>query len=61
MARLDEPNFLKAWREHRGLTRAELCNAARTTSAVAGLFEAGERGLSDARLGDLMPSDPSKG
>lgn len=72
MARLTEPNFLKAWREHRGLTQAELAHAAGTTGAVISLLEAGDRGLSEkwrlrlapllgVRPGDLMTSDPSKG
>jgi transcriptional regulator with XRE-family HTH domain len=72
MARSAEPNFLKAWREHRDLTRAELGAAAGTTSAVIGLLETGERGVSekwrlrlapllDVRTDDLMTSDPSKG
>jgi transcriptional regulator with XRE-family HTH domain len=72
MARPTEPNFLKAWREHRGLTQAELGDAAGTTSTVIALLEARERGVSekwrfrlgpllDVRPGDLMTSDPSEG
>ena len=72
MARLAEPNFLKAWREHRGLTQAELADAASTTGAVISLLEAGERGVSekwrlrpapllDVSPSDLMTSDPNKG
>jgi transcriptional regulator with XRE-family HTH domain len=74
MARGDkrEPNFLKAWRERRGLTRAELADASATTGAVIALLEEGDRGLSekwrlrfspllDVRPGDLMTSDPNRG
>jgi len=72
MARLTEPNFLEAWRRRRGLTRAELGDAAGTSSTVIGLLEAGARDISekwrlrlapllDVRPGDLMTSDPSKG
>jgi hypothetical protein len=53
MARLAHPNFLKAWREHRGLTPAELADAARTTGWVISLF--------DVRPVDLTTSDPNKG
>lgn len=71
MARLTEPNFLKAWREYRRLTQAELGDAADTTGAVISLLEAGERGLSenwrlrlasllDVRPGDLMNLDPKR-
>lgn len=72
MARPIEPNFLKAWRERRGLTQAELADAAGTTGAVISLLEQGVRGLSEKwrlRLAplldlppdDLMTSDPNKG
>ena len=71
MARLTEPDFLKARREYRGLTRVALGDVAGPTSAAIALFEAGERGASEKwRLSlapvpdvrpDLMTSDPSKG
>jgi hypothetical protein len=72
MVRLTEPSFVKARREHRGLTRAAPGEVAGATTAVIALFEAGERGASekwrlslaplpDVRPGDLMTSDPSKG
>ena len=72
MARLTEAKFLKARREYRGLTQAELGYAAETADVVIGLFEAGERGMSvkqgsdwrsllDARARDRVISGPSKG
>ena len=68
MVRFTEPDFLKARREHRGLTRAAPGDAAGATTAV--MTQLG-RGLSEKwRLWlapvpdvrpDLMTSDPSKG
>jgi len=55
MARTREPNFLRAWREYRGLTQAKLAEAVDTTGAVISLLEAGERGLSDKWLRRLAP------
>jgi transcriptional regulator with XRE-family HTH domain len=55
MARTREPNFLRAWREYRGLTQAKLAEAVDTTGAVISLLEAGERGLSDRWLRRLAP------
>lgn len=65
------PNFLKAWREHRGLSQEELAEKAGTTPSVVSLLEAGERGLSlkwlrrlarplgitPGQLADFMPGD----
>ncbi len=55
MARTREPNFLRAWREYRGLTQAKLAETVDTTGAVISLLEAGERGLSDKWLRRLAP------
>src|SRR5271165_4506151 len=55
MARTREPNFLRAWREYRGLNQAKLAEAVDTTGAVISLLEAGERGLSDKWLRRLAP------
>lgn len=55
MARTREPNFLRAWREYRGMTQAKLAEAVDTTGAVISLLEAGERGLSDRWLRRLAP------
>src|SRR5271165_4135442 len=55
MARTREPNFLRAWREYRGLNQAKLAEAVDTTGAVISLLEAGERGLSDRWLRRLAP------
>jgi transcriptional regulator with XRE-family HTH domain len=55
MARTREPNFLRAWREYRGMTQAKLAEAVDTTGAVISLLEAGERGLSDKWLRRLSP------
>jgi transcriptional regulator with XRE-family HTH domain len=55
MVRTREPNFLRAWREYRGLTQARLAEAVDTTGAVISLLEAGERGLSDKWLRRLAP------
>jgi transcriptional regulator with XRE-family HTH domain len=55
MARTREPNFLRAWREFRGMTQAKLAEAVDTTGAVISLLEAGERGLSDKWLRRLAP------
>lgn len=71
MARLAHPNPLKAWRERRGLTQAELADAAGTNRVVISLLEERDRGLSEkwrlklAPLVDVRPddlnSDPNKG
>jgi transcriptional regulator with XRE-family HTH domain len=55
MTRSDLPNFLRAWREHRGLTQAELAEAVGTTGAVISLLESGNRGLSDKWLRKIAP------
>jgi transcriptional regulator with XRE-family HTH domain len=62
-------NYLRAWREFRGLTQARLAEAIGTTGAVISLIEAGERRLSDkwasriapvlgTRAGHLFDTDP---
>jgi transcriptional regulator with XRE-family HTH domain len=55
MTRSHERNYLRAWREHRGLTQARLAEAVGTTGAVISLLESGERGLSDKWLRKLAP------
>lgn len=50
-----EPNFLRAWREHRKMTQVALAEAIGTTGAVISLLEAGERRLSDKWLRRIAP------
>jgi transcriptional regulator with XRE-family HTH domain len=63
-------NYLRAWREFKGLTQAKLAEAIGTTWAVISLIEAGERRLSDKwankigpvlgiRAGFLFDTDPN--
>ena len=63
-------NYLKAWRDFRGMTQAKLAEAIGTTGAVISLIEAGERRLSDkwadriapvlgTRAGFLFDTDPN--
>jgi transcriptional regulator with XRE-family HTH domain len=70
MPRNPEKNFVKAWRDHRGMTQAKLAEAIGTTGAVISLIEAGERRLSDkwahriapvlkTRAGFLFDTDPN--
>ena len=55
MVRSPERNFLRAWREHRGLTQAKLAEAVGTTGAVISLLESGDRGLGQKWLLRLAP------
>src|SRR5580658_6026060 len=55
MTRTPEKNFLRAWREYRRMTQAQLAEAVDTTGAVISLLEAGHRGLSDKWLRKLAP------
>jgi transcriptional regulator with XRE-family HTH domain len=55
MVRSHEPNFLRAWREYRHMTQAQLAEAVDTTGAVISLLESGQRGLSDKWLRKLAP------
>jgi transcriptional regulator with XRE-family HTH domain len=55
MVRSLDRNFLRAWREHRGMTQAKLAEAVGTTGAVISLLESGDRGLSDKWLRKLAP------
>lgn len=55
MARSPERNYLRAWREHRGLTQSKLAEAVGTTGAVISLLESGDRGLGDKWLRKLAP------
>jgi transcriptional regulator with XRE-family HTH domain len=48
-------NLLRAWREHRRMTQAELAQAVGTTAAVISLLESGDRKLSPKWLHRLAP------
>lgn len=50
------PNHLKAWREYRELTQAELAEAVGTNANMIGYLEAGERSLSLKWLRKLAPA-----
>jgi transcriptional regulator with XRE-family HTH domain len=56
MPRNPESNFLKAWREHRRMTQAQLAEKADTTGAVISLLESGDRRLSDKWLRRIAPA-----
>ena len=49
-------NFLRAWREHRGLGLDDLAEEAGTTPAVISLLETGDRRLSDKWVRKLAPA-----
>lgn len=49
------PNFLRAWRLHRGMTLEDLAAKVGTTAGVISLLETGERGLSAKWLRRLAP------
>jgi transcriptional regulator with XRE-family HTH domain len=56
MGRQDEPrNYLRAWREFRRMTQAQLAAAVGTEGSVISLIESGDRGLSDKWLRRLAP------
>ncbi len=55
MVRTPERNFLRAWREHRGMTQTRLAEAIGTSGAVISLLESGDRGLSDKWLRKIAP------
>ena len=48
-------NYLRPWREFKGLTQAKLAEAIGTTGAVISLIEAGERRLSDKWANKIAP------
>lgn len=50
------PNFLRAWREFRGMTQGELAEAVGTNANMIGYLESGERGLSAKWLRRLAPA-----
>lgn len=50
------PNHLKAWREFRGKTQAELAEMVGTNANMIGYLESGERGLSAKWLRKLAPA-----
>lgn len=50
------PNYLKAWREFRGLTQIELGELVGTNQNMIGYLESGERGLSAKWLRKLAPA-----
>jgi transcriptional regulator with XRE-family HTH domain len=64
------PNHLRAWREYRGLTQAQLGERVGTNSNMIGYLESGERGLSakwlrkladalDTTSGMILDHDPN--
>src|SRR5438128_1339033 len=56
-----EKNFLRAWRELRRLTQAQLAESIDTTGAVISLLESGDRRMSDKwarRLGPALGIPP---
>ncbi|SRR5258706_9280896 len=56
MPRNPERNYLKAWREHRRMTQAQLAEMVDTTGAVISLLESGDRRLSDKWLRRIAPA-----
>ena len=50
------PNHLRAWREFRGITQAELAERVGTNANMIGYLESGERGLSAKWLRRLAPA-----
>lgn len=50
------PNYLKAWREFRGMTQGDLAEAVGTNANMIGYLESGERGLSAKWLRRLAPA-----
>lgn len=50
------PNHLRAWREFRGLSQAELAERVGTNQNMIGYLETGERGLSAKWLRKLAPA-----
>lgn len=50
------PNHLKAWREHRKMTQAQLAELVGTNANMIGYLESGERGLSAKWLRKLAPA-----
>ena len=55
------PNHLKAWREYRKLTQAELATKVGTNANMIGYLESGERGLSAKwlrKLADALQITP---
>lgn len=50
------PNHLRAWREFRGLSQAELADRVGTNQNMIGYLESGERGLSAKWLRRLAPA-----
>jgi transcriptional regulator with XRE-family HTH domain len=49
-------NYLRAWREFRRMTQAELAAIIGTEGSVISLLESGDRGLSDKWLRRLAPA-----
>ena len=48
-------NHLRAWREYRGMTQAQLASIIGTEGSVISLLESGDRSLSDKWLRRLAP------
>jgi transcriptional regulator with XRE-family HTH domain len=55
VVRTPEKNYLRAWREYRGMTQSALAEKVNTTGAVISLLESGQRGLGDKWLRRLAP------
>ena len=49
-------NHLRAWREFRGLSQAQLASVVGTKGSVISLLESGDRGLSDKWLRRIAPA-----
>lgn len=65
------PNYVGAWREHRGKTQEQLADDIKTTAPVISLLESGDRGLNakwlrklskalNATPTDLLERDPKQ-
>jgi len=52
----DRRNHLRAWREHRGLSQAQLAAMVGTEGSVISLLESGDRALSNKWLRRLAPA-----
>ncbi|WP_299327597.1 helix-turn-helix transcriptional regulator [Parasphingopyxis sp.] len=56
MSETDAPNYLRAWREHRGLSQAELGERIGTSHQVVGYLERGRTELSAKWLRKIAPA-----
>lgn len=66
------PNYIQAWREHRGFTQEQLAEKLDTSASQISMLEAGERGLTarwlrrlaealDTTAGNLLDYPPGEG